>query len=202
MDTLTPPSELIEALGTQNITSKRTRKINTLLRRAEEFDPDSYNLIFDLADVVLRLEPGFAENWMEHADNTLGSIIIFTNAGDWDEVQRLRTGLFDHFLFIMIEQQKPFIEALPSLLALTKNNPNIQRIRVDPAIPAWLDILDFYRQTNRASEEEQENLDIIVPWLGNAIATLLERREQIQKRNDKSRKRPSRPKRFHKNKKR
>ena len=194
MDTLTPPSELIEALGTQNITSKRTRKINTLLRRAEEFDPDSYDLIFDLADVVLRLEPGFAENWMEHADNTLGSIIIFTNAGDWDEVQRLRTGLFDHFLFIMIEQQKPFIEALPSLLALTKNNPNIQRIRVDPAIPAWLDILEFYRQTNRASEEEQE--------LGNAIATILERREQIQKRNDKSRKRPSRPKRFHKNKKR
>lgn len=202
MDTLTPPSELIEALGTQNITSKRTRKINTLLRRAEEFDPDSYNLIFDLADVVLRLEPGFAENWMEHADNTLGSIIIFTNAGDWDEVQRLRTGLFDHFLFIMIEQQKPFIEALPSLLALTKNNPNIQRIRVDPAIPAWLDILEFYRQTNRASEEEQEDLDLIVPWLGNAIATILERREQIQKRNDKSRKRPSRPKRFHKNKKR
>lgn len=202
MDTLTPPSELIEALGTQNITSKRTRKINTLLRRAEEFDPDSYDLIFDLADVVLRLEPGFAENWMEHADNTLGSIIIFTNAGDWDEVQRLRTDLFDHFLFIMVEQQKPFIEALPSLLTLTKNNPNIQRIRVDPAIPAWLDILDFYRQTNRASEEEQENLDIIVPWLGNAIATLLERREQIQKRNDKSRKRPSRPKRFHKNKKR
>lgn len=202
MDTLTPPSELIEALGTQNITSKRTRKINTLLRRAEEFDPDSYDLIFDLADVVLRLEPGFAENWMEHADNTLGSIIIFTNAGDWDEVQRLRTGLFDHFLFIMIEQQKPFIEALPSLLALTKNNPNIQRIRVDPAIPAWLDILEFYRQTNRASEEEQEDLDLIVPWLGNAIATILERREQIQKRNDKSRKRPSRPKRFHKNKKR
>lgn len=201
MDTLTPPSELIEALGTQNITSKRTRKINTLLRRAEEFDPDSYDLIFDLADVVLRLEPGFAENWMEHADNTLGSIIIFTNAGDWDEVQRLRTGLFDHFLFIMIEQQKPFIEALPSLLALTKNNPNIQRIRVDPAIPAWLDILEFYRQTNRASEEEQEDLDLIVPWLGNAIATILERREQIQKRNDKSRKRPSRPKRFHKNKK-
>ena len=202
MDTLTPPSELIEALGTQNITSKRTRKINTLLRRAEEFDPDSYDLIFDLADVVLRLEPGFAENWMEHADNTLGSIIIFTNAGDWDEVQRLRTGLFDHFLFIMIEQQKPFIEALPSLLALTKNNPNIQRIRVDPAIPAWLDILEFYRQTNRASEEEQEDLDLIVPWLGNAIATILERREQIPKRNDKSRKRPSRPKRFHKNKKR
>ena len=202
MDTLTPPSELIEALGTQNITSKRTRKINTLLRRAEEYDTDSYDLIFDLADVVLRLEPGFAENWMEHADNTLGSIIIFTNAGDWDEVQRLRTGLFDHFLFIMIEQQKPFIEALPSLLALTKNNPNIQRIRVDPAIPAWLDILEFYRQTNRASEEEQEDLDLIVPWLGNAIATILERREQIQKRNDKSRKRPSRPKTFHKNKKR
>ena len=202
MDTLTPPSELIEALGTQNITSKRTRKINTLLRRAEEFDPDSYDLIFDLADVVLRLEPDFAENWMEYAGITLDSIVIFTNAGDWDEVQRLRTDLFDHFLFIMVEQQKPFIEALPSLLTLTKNNPNIQRIRVDPAIPAWLDILDFYRQTNRASEEEQENLDIIVPWLGNAIATLLERREQIQKRNDKSRKRPSRPKRFHKNKKR
>ena len=202
MDTLTPPSELIEALGTQNITSKRTRKINTLLRRAEEFDPDSYDLIFDLADVVLRLEPDFAENWMEYAGITLDSIVIFTNAGDRDEVQRLRTGLFDHFLFIIVEQQKPFIEALPSLLTLTKNNPNIQRIRVDPAIPAWLDILDFYRQTNRASEEEQENLDIIVPWLGNAIATLLERREQIQKRNDKSRKRPSRPKRFHKNKKR
>ena len=202
MDTLTPPSELIEALGTQNITSKRTRKINTLLRRAEEFDPDSYDLIFDLADVVLRLEPDFAENWMEYAGITLDSIVIFTNAGDWDEVQRLRTDLFDHFLFIIVEQQKPFIEALPSLLTLTKNNPNIQRIRVDPAIPAWLDILDFYRQTNRASEEEQENLDIIVPWLGNAIATLLERREQIQKRNDKSRKRPSRPKRFHKNKKR
>ena len=202
MDTLTPPSELIEALGTQNITSKRTRKINTLLRRAEEFDPDSYDLIFDLADVVLRLEPDFAENWMEYAGITLDSIVIFTNAGDWDEVQRLRTDLFDHFLFIIVEQQKPFIEALPSLLTLTKNNPNIQRIRVDPAIPAWLDILDFYRQTNRASEEEQENLDIIVPWLGNAIATLLERREQIQKRSDKSRKRPSRPKRFHKNKKR
>ncbi len=202
MDTLTPPSELIEALGTQNITSKRTRKINTLLRRAEEFDPDSYDLIFDLADVVLRLEPDFAENWMEYAGITLDSIVIFTNAGDWDEVQRLRTDLFDHFLFIMVEQQKPFIEALPSLLTLTKNNPNIQRIRVDPAIPAWLDILDFYRQTNRASEEEQENLDIIVPWLGNAIATLLERRDQIQKRNDRSRKRPSRPKRFHKNKKR
>ncbi|MDT3662004.1 MAG: hypothetical protein ROM54_00590 [Anaerobiospirillum sp.] len=202
MDTLTPPSELIEALGTQNITSKRTRKINTLLRRAEEFDPDSYDLIFDLADVVLRLEPDFAENWMEYAGITLDSIVIFTNAGDWDEVQRLRTDLFDHFLFIIVEQQKPFIEALPSLLTLTKNNPNIQRIRVDPAIPAWLDILDFYRQTNRASEEEQENLDIIVPWLGNAIATLLERRDQIQKRNDKSRKRPSRPKRFHKNKKR
>lgn len=202
MATLTPPSELIEALGTQNITSKRTRKINTLLRRAEEFDPDSYDLIFDLADVVLRLEPDFAENWMEYAGITLDSIVIFTNAGDWDEVQRLRTDLFDHFLFIMVEQQKPFIEALPSLLTLTKNNPNIQRIRVDPAIPAWLDILDFYRQTNRASEEEQDNLDIIVPWLGNAIATLLERRDQIQKRNDKSRKRPSRPKRFHKNKKR
>lgn len=202
MDTLTPPSELIEALGTQNITSKRTRKINTLLRRAEEFDPDSYDLIFDLADVVLRLEPDFAENWMEYAGITLDSIVIFTNAGDWDEVQRLRTDLFDHFLFIIVEQQKPFIEALPSLLTLTKNNPNIQRIRVDPAIPAWLDILDFYRQTNRASEEEQENLDIIVPWLGNAITTLLERRDQIQKRNDKSRKRPSRPKRFHKNKKR
>ena len=202
MESLTPPSELIEALGTQNITSKRTRKINTLLRRAEEYDTDSYDLIFDLADVVLRLEPGFAENWMEYADTTLKSISIFTNAGDWDEVQRLHTDLFDHFLFIMIEQQKPFIEALPSLLALTKNNPNIQRIRVDPAIPAWLDILEFYRQTNRASEEEQEDLDLIVPWLGNAIATILERREQIQKRNDKSRKRPSRPKRFHKNKKR
>ena len=202
MESLTPPSELIEALGTQNITSKRTRKINTLLRRAEEYDTDSYDLIFDLADVVLRLEPGFAENWMEYADTTLKSISIFTNAGDWDEVQRLHTDLFDHFLFIMIEQQKPFIEALPSLLALTKNNPNIQRIRVDPAIPAWLDILEFYRQTNRASEEEQKNLDLIVPWLGNAIATILERRDQIQKRNDKSRKRPSRPKTFHKNKKR
>lgn len=202
MESLTPPSELIEALGTQNITSKRTRKINTLLRRAEEYDTDSYDLIFDLADVVLRLEPGFAENWMEYADTTLKSISIFTNAGDWDEVQRLHTDLFDHFLFIMIEQQKPFIEALPSLLALTKNNPNIQRIRVDPAIPAWLDILEFYRQTNRASEEEQKDLDLIVPWLGNAIATILERRDQIQKRNDKSRKRPSRPKTFHKNKKR
>ena len=139
---------------------------------------------------------------MEYADTTLKSISIFTNAGDWDEVQRLHTDLFDHFLFIMIEQQKPFIEALPSLLALTKNNPNIQRIRVDPAIPAWLDILEFYRQTNRASEEEQKDLDLIVPWLGNAIATILERRDQIQKRNDKSRKRPSRPKTFHKNKKR
>ncbi len=202
MESLTPPSELIEALGTQNITSKRTRKINTLLRRAEEYDTDSYDLIFDLADVVLRLEPGFAENWMEYADTTLKSISIFTNAGDWDEVQRLHTDLFDHFLFIMIEQQKPFIEALPSLLALTKNNPNIQRIRVDPAIPAWLDILEFYRQTNRASEEEQKDLDLIVPWLGNAIATILERRDQIQKRNDKSRKRPSRLKTFHKNKKR
>ena len=202
MESLTPPSELIEALGTQNITSKRTRKINTLLRQAEEYDTDSYDLIFDLADVVLRLEPGFAENWMEYADTTLKSISIFTNAGDWDEVQRLHTDLFDHFLFIMIEQQKPFIEALPSLLALTKNNPNIQRIRVDPAIPAWLDILEFYRQTNRASEEEQKDLDLIVPWLGNAIATILERRDQIQKRNDKSRKRPSRPKTFHKNKKR
>ena len=202
MESLTPPSELIEALGTQNITSKRTRKINTLLRRAEEYDTDSYDLIFALADVVLRLEPGFAENWMEYADTTLKSISIFTNAGDWDEVQRLHTDLFDHFLFIMIEQQKPFIEALPSLLALTKNNPNIQRIRVDPAIPAWLDILEFYRQTNRASEEEQKDLDLIVPWLGNAIATILERRDQIQKRNDKSRKRPSRPKTFHKNKKR
>ena len=202
MESLTPPSELIEALGTQNITSKHTRKINTLLRRAEEYDTDSYDLIFDLADVVLRLEPGFAENWMEYADTTLKSISIFTNAGDWDEVQRLHTDLFDHFLFIMIEQQKPFIEALPSLLALTKNNPNIQRIRVDPAIPAWLDILEFYRQTNRASEEEQKDLDLIVPWLGNAIATILERRDQIQKRNDKSRKRPSRPKTFHKNKKR
>ena len=202
MESLTPPSELIEALGTQNITSKRTRKINTLLRRAEEYDTDSYDLIFDLADVVLRLEPGFAENWMEYADTTLKSISIFTDAGDWDEVQRLHTDLFDHFLFIMIEQQKPFIEALPSLLALTKNNPNIQRIRVDPAIPAWLDILEFYRQTNRASEEEQKDLDLIVPWLGNAIATILERRDQIQKRNDKSRKRPSRPKTFHKNKKR
>lgn len=202
MESLTPPSELIEALGTQNITSKRTRKINTLLRRAEEYDTDSYDLIFDLADVVLRLEPGFAENWMEYADTTLKSISIFTNAGDWDEVQRLHTDLFDHFLFIMIEQQKPFIEALPSLLALTKNNPNIQRIRVDTAIPAWLDILEFYRQTNRASEEEQKDLDLIVPWLGNAIATILERRDQIQKRNDKSRKRPSRLKTFHKNKKR
>ena len=202
MESLTPPSELIEALGTQNITSKRTRKINTLLRRAEEYDTDSYDLIFDLADVVLRLEPGFAENWMEYADTTLKSISIFTNAGDRDEVQRLRTGLFDHFLFVIINQQKPFIEALPSLLALTKNNPNIQRIRVDPAIPAWLDILEFYRQTNRASEEEQKDLDLIVPWLGNAIATILERRDRIQKRNDKSRKRPSRPKSFHKNKKR
>lgn len=202
MATLTPPFELIEALGTQNITPEREDQINKLLVRAGKFDPHSYDLIFDLADVLLRLEPGFAENWMEYADTTLNSIIIFTNAGDRDEVQRLRTGLFDHFLFVIINQQKPFIEALPSLLELTKNNPNIQRIRVDPAIPAWLDILDFYRQTNRASEEEQENLDIIVPWLGNAIATILERRDRIQKRNDKSRKRPSRPKRFHKNKKR
>ena len=88
MDTLTPPSELIEALGTQNITSKRTRKINTLLRRAEEFDPDSYDLIFDLADVVLRLEPDFAENWMEYAGITLDSIVIFTNAGDWGQLPR------------------------------------------------------------------------------------------------------------------
>ena len=50
MESLTPPSELIEALGTQNITSKRTRKINTLLRRAEEYDTDSYDLIFDLVN--------------------------------------------------------------------------------------------------------------------------------------------------------
>ena len=189
MATLTPPFELIEALGTQNITPEREDQINKLLVRAGKFDPHSYDLIFDLADVLLRLEPGFAENWMEYA-------------GDRDEVQRLRTGLFDHFLFVIINQQKPFIEALPSLLELTKNNPNIQRIRVDPAIPAWLDILEFYRQTNRASEEEQEDLDLIVPWLGNAIATILERRDRIQKRNDKSRKRPSRPKSFHKNKKR
>ena len=64
MANLKPPFALIDALGSKNITAERTEQFAQLLARAQEVDSEIGVALLELKEVLLRLEPSYAEQWM------------------------------------------------------------------------------------------------------------------------------------------
>ena len=71
MVNLKPPFALIDALGSKNITPERTEQFAQLLARAQAVDSEIGVALLELKEVLLRLEPSYAEKWMAELNKEL-----------------------------------------------------------------------------------------------------------------------------------
>ena len=108
MATLTPPFVLIDALGTKNITPERTEQFAQLMTHAQEVAPEACEVLLELKEVLLRLEPGCAEQWMADMTEDLTKFDVSTG-----EERKRKIHLFLCEMFVkVLESVKPLEQFL------------------------------------------------------------------------------------------
>ena len=183
MATLTPPFVLIDALGTKNITAERTEQFAQLLARAQEVAPEACEVLLELKEVLLRLEPSCAEQWMAELTKELPAYDL---AEDPERQLKIRTVLSEMFVRTILDQLKPVLNELNEMVDLNdgkpmdNDDPILAQLLAQKMSFKWQPILDFYTKAKVLTPVTQKELNKTMAAIKNFHEISRRTKQKIQ----------------------
>lgn len=162
MANLKPPFALIDALGSKNITDERTEQFAQLLARAQEVDSEIGEALLELKEVLLRLEPSYAEKWMAELTKELPAYDL---AEDPERQLKIRIVLSEMFVRTILDQLKPVLNELNEMVDLNdgkpmdNDDPILAQLLAQKMSFKWQPILDFYTKAKVLTPVTQKELN-------------------------------------------
>lgn len=155
MANLTPPPELIEALGTQNITPERERLVTLLLKKAQNVNKDMFDTLTQIKEVLLRFEPGVAEDWLECFYKGLRAL-----RGEPYNQPRMRSTLCDAFAGALMAQIETNVTLMKEQIDSDfAGDQAFKKFNYGRAIILkWQPLLEFYSQNEEISPRILEDM--------------------------------------------
>ena len=170
MANLTPPFVQIDALGSNNITAERTEQFEKLLADAQAVDPEIGVALLELKEVLLRLEPGFAEQWMADLTHELPS---YNLANDAERKRKIRTALCEMLVRTILDQLKPILSELTDMVDLNdgkpmdNDDPVIERLLAEKMSYKWFPILEFFTKAKVLTPGSQNEFNLLIGAIKN-----------------------------------
>lgn len=183
MATLTPPFVLIDALGTKNITPERNEQFAQLMAHAQEVAPEACEVLLELKEVLLRLEPGYAEQWMADMTEDLTKFDVSTGE---ERKRKIHLFLCEMFVKVLIEQIAPVLDELKVLVDLSGGKPQgdddpvLQRVLAQKISFKWHPIIEFYAKARVLTPKTQNALTFTISVLKQLNEMTRRNQHQIQ----------------------
>ena len=170
MANLKPPFALIDALGSKNITAERTEQFAQLLARAQKVDSEIGVTLLELKEVLLRLEPSYAEQWMAELTKELPAYDL---AEDPERQLKIRTVLSEMFVRTILDQLKPVLNELNEMVDLNdgkpmdNDDPVIERLLTQKMSYKWYPILEFFTKAKVLTPGSQNEFNLLISAIKN-----------------------------------